>query len=125
MNNEQPLQTPATDPPIASLKELGLSQAALDLIAKAGFEHPTSIEDQSIPLALQGDDLIASAQTGTRKTAIFVLPMVEKFVGREGTFGLILAPTREIAQQTQATLEIFGTPRGIRSIVLNGGIDMR
>jgi ATP-dependent RNA helicase RhlE len=74
---------------------------------------------------LAGDDLIASAQTGTGKTASFVLPMVEKSRGREGTFGLILAPTREIAQQTQSTLELFATPQGVRSAVLIGGIDMR
>src|SRR6478672_10115299 len=79
----------------------------------------------TIPIALNGQDLICSAQTGTGKTASFVLPLVEKFAGREGTFGLILAPTREIAQQIQATLELFGTPRGVRSIVLIGGIDMR
>ncbi len=51
--------------------------------------------------------------------------MVEQFAGREGTYGLILAPTREIAQQTQAVLELFGTPRGVRSAVLIGGVDMR
>ena len=51
--------------------------------------------------------------------------MVKRFVGRQGTFGLVLAPTREIAQQTQATFETFGAPRGVRSIVLIGGINMR
>jgi len=51
--------------------------------------------------------------------------MVERFAGKEGTFGLILAPTREIAQQIQATLEIFATPQGLRSVVLIGGIDMK
>jgi ATP-dependent RNA helicase RhlE len=51
--------------------------------------------------------------------------MVERFFGREGTYGLILAPTREIAQQIQTTIEIFGAPRGIRSVVLIGGVNMR
>jgi ATP-dependent RNA helicase RhlE len=104
---------------------LGLTNESLELVRKAGYQTPTPIQEQAIPLALDGQDLIASAQTGTGKTASFVLPMVEKFTGRQGTFGLILAPTREIAQQIQATLEIFGTPRGVRSIVLIGGIDMR
>jgi ATP-dependent RNA helicase RhlE len=106
-------------------EDLGLSQAALDLIKKAGFKTPSPIQGQSIPIAMTGQDVIASAQTGSGKTASFVLPMVERFVGREGTFGLILAPTREIAQQTQATLELFAAPRGIRSAVLIGGIDMK
>ncbi|MEO5969815.1 MAG: DEAD/DEAH box helicase [Bdellovibrionia bacterium] len=108
-----------------SWQSLKLSSASLELIAKAGFASPTPIQSQTIPIALEGHDVIASAQTGTGKTASFVLPMVERFFGREGTFGLILAPTREIAQQIQATLEIFGTPQKIRSIVLIGGVDMK
>ena len=109
----------------ASWKDLNLSPETLELIAKAGFQTPTPVQAQAIPLAVEGFDLIASAQTGTGKTASFVLPMVERFAGREGTFGLILCPTREIAQQTQATLELFGKPRGLRSMVLIGGIHMR
>src|ERR1041385_8032413 len=82
---------------------LGLSPESLELVRKAGYEAPTPVQAESIPVALSNKDLIASAQTGTGKTASFVLPMVERFTGRQGTFGLILAPTREIAQQTQAT----------------------
>ncbi len=104
---------------------LGLSQQTLDLIQRAGYQTPTPVQAEAIPLALSGDDVIASAQTGTGKTASFVLPMVERFSGREGTFGLILCPTREIAQQTQAVIELFGAPQGVRSIVLIGGINMR
>jgi ATP-dependent RNA helicase RhlE len=106
-------------------QSLGLSPAALELIHKAGFGAPTPVQGMTIPIALQGEDVIASAQTGTGKTASFVLPMVDRFAGREGTFGLILAPTREIAQQIQGTLEIFALPRKIRSVVLIGGVDMK
>ncbi|MGE4107627.1 MAG: DEAD/DEAH box helicase [Bacteriovoracia bacterium] len=120
-----PEPTPAPEAPRATWAELGLSSETLKLIEKAGFQYPTPVQAQTIPLSLDHHDLIASAQTGTGKTASFVLPMVERFVGKEGTYGLILAPTREIAQQTQATLEIFGTPRGVRSAVLIGGVDMR
>jgi ATP-dependent RNA helicase RhlE len=102
---------------------MGLSSDALDLISKAGFERPTPVQVLSLPLAIAGRDLIASAQTGSGKTAAFALPMIDRFVGKEGTYGLVLAPTREIAQQTQATFELFGAPRGVRSIVLIGGID--
>jgi len=111
--------------PTPTWEELGLSNEALTLIQKAGFKIPSPVQSKSIPIALTGSDLIASAQTGTGKTASFVLPMVDRFAGTEGTFGLILSPTREIAQQTQATLDLFGKPRGIRSIVLIGGIDMK
>lgn len=106
-------------------ESLGLSEAALELIRTAGFTHPTPVQAQTLPYALEGEDLVASAQTGSGKTASFVLPMVEKFAGREGTFGVILAPTRELAQQTQQTIEMFGKPRGVRSIVLIGGVDMK
>jgi ATP-dependent RNA helicase RhlE len=116
---------PAEAAPAPTWKDLGLSERVLELLAKAGFTKPTSIQSESIPLALDGHDLIASAQTGTGKTASFVLPMVERFAGKEGTFGLILAPTREIAQQIQTTLELFAHPQGLRSIVLIGGIDMK
>lgn len=111
--------------PIKAWKDLGLSQEALELIEKASYQTPTPVQSASIPIALSGHDLIASAQTGTGKTAAFVLPMVEKLAGRQGTYGLVLSPTREIAQQTQAVIDAFGAPRGVRSIVLIGGVDMR
>jgi len=129
---ESAVHEPAPAAPVEELTsgreiwaKLGLSDDALNLIEKAGFSKPTPVQAESIPISLQGHDVIAAAQTGTGKTASFVLPMVDRIAGKEGTLGLILAPTREIAQQTQATLELFGTPRGVRSIVLIGGIDMK
>jgi ATP-dependent RNA helicase RhlE len=106
-------------------EDLKLSAETLEYVHKAGYTQPTPVQAGAIPVALEGKDVIASAQTGTGKTASFVLPMVERFVGKQGTYGLILAPTREIAQQIQASFEIFGAPRGVRSIVLIGGIDMK
>ena len=114
----QPTQAPAT------WNDLGLSAEALNLIGKTDYARPTPVQAQTIPIALEGHDVIGSAQTGTGKTASFVLPMVERLAGRRGTLGLILAPTREIAQQIQATLEIFATPRGVRSVVLIGGVSL-
>jgi len=105
--------------------DLGLSEDAVKLSRAAGFERPTPVQAETIPFALAGRDVISSAQTGTGKTASFVLPMADRFAGREGTYGLILAPTREIAQQIDANIKTLAAPRGIRSIVLIGGIDMR
>jgi ATP-dependent RNA helicase RhlE len=106
-------------------EDLKLSSETLESVHKAGYTQPTPVQAGAIPVAMEGKDVIASAQTGTGKTASFVLPMVERFLGKQGTYGLVLAPTREIAQQIQASFELFGTPRGVRSIVLIGGIDMR
>ena len=116
---------PPPEIPQPSWADLGLSPASLEILAKAGFQAPTPVQALSIPEGLQGRDLIVSAQTGTGKTASFVLPMVEKLEGRNGLYGLILAPTREIAQQIQATIDLFGVPRGVRAATLIGGIDMR
>jgi ATP-dependent RNA helicase RhlE len=115
---ENPSQTPGW-------RDLGLSEPLLELIQKAGFETPTPVQAQSIPEALQNRDLIVSAQTGTGKTAAFVFPIIERVKGRGGTLALVLAPSREIALQTQAAFEQFGTPLGIRSICLIGGTPLR
>ncbi|MCB0404968.1 MAG: DEAD/DEAH box helicase [Bdellovibrionales bacterium] len=114
-----------TDSDAAQWRDLGLSDDLLSLIEKAGFKSPTPIQSKAIPLALKGDDIVASAQTGSGKTACFCFPMIEKMMGRKGTYGLILSPTREIALQTQQTLEQFATPLGIRSVSLIGGVNLR
>jgi ATP-dependent RNA helicase RhlE len=121
----QPAEDSAAAAAPLAWESLGLSEATLELIRKNNYKSPTPVQAQSIPFALDGFDIIASAQTGTGKTASFVLPMIEQFAGRSGTFGLILAPTREIAQQIEATIKLFGTPRGVTSIVLIGGVNMR
>jgi ATP-dependent RNA helicase RhlE len=95
------------------------------LITQAGFEQPTPVQTQAIPEALENRDLIVSAQTGTGKTAAFVFPIIERVKGRGGTLALVLAPSREIALQTQAAFEQFGAPLGVRSICLIGGTPLR
>ena len=104
---------------------LGLSENLLALIKKAGLETPTPVQFESIPRALDGQDLVVSAQTGTGKTNAFAFPLLERVVGRNGTYGLVLAPTREIALQTQKVLEDFGKPLGVKSIALIGGTPLR
>lgn len=105
--------------------ELGLSPALLELISKAGYSSPTPVQAAAIPFAIEGRDVLASAATGSGKTAGFVLPTVQRYIGKEGTFVLALSPTREIAQQTAAVFDTFGGPLGLRSTVLIGGANMR
>jgi len=91
-----------------SFADLGLSPEILATVAEIGFEHPTPIQAEVIPIALSERDVIGLAQTGSGKTAAFVLPLAERLVHGRGLRGLILAPTREIAMQTRAFLELFG-----------------
>jgi ATP-dependent RNA helicase RhlE len=80
---------------------LGLSPELVRAVADEGYEHPTPIQLEAIPLALAGRDLIGSAQTGTGKTAAFVLPILQRLhAGTRGVLrALILVPTRELAEQ--------------------------
>ncbi len=86
-------------------KDLGLSEQLLHSLERAGYHHPTPIQEAAIPVAMADNDLIGIAQTGTGKTLAFVLPLVEKLQGIEGTRAVILCPTREIALQTHAAIE--------------------
>ena len=104
--------------------ELGLSEKSLALLARAGFEAPTPIQAQAIPPALAGKDVIGCAATGTGKTLAFVLPIVERLEGKHGTRALVLAPTRELAQQIGVEMERFAHGRKLRSAVVIGGVGM-
>jgi ATP-dependent RNA helicase RhlE len=104
--------------------ELGLSKKSLAALTKAGFEAPTPIQAQAIPPALAGRDVIGAAATGTGKTLAFVLPMLERLEGKAGTRGLVLAPTRELADQIQGEIERFRHGHHLRSAVVIGGVGM-
>ncbi len=101
--------------------DLSLSAEMLSIIEQAGYKAPTPVQAQSIPLVVAGHDVLVSSQTGSGKTASFVIPVVEKFKGKNGTYILALSPTREIAQQTGAVFETFGKPLGLRTVVCIGG----
>jgi ATP-dependent RNA helicase RhlE len=105
--------------------DLGLSEALQRTVAAIGFEHPTPIQAQIIPRALGGRDLIGLAETGSGKTAAFALPMAEKLTHGAGIRGLILSPTREIALQTKAFLDLFGKEHKLRTVCLIGGVNIK
>lgn len=85
--------------------ELGLDPELLQSVERLGFEEATPIQEQTIPLALEGKDVIGQAQTGTGKTAAFGLPMLQKIdLKNRAVQGLVIAPTRELAIQTQEEL---------------------
>jgi ATP-dependent RNA helicase RhlE len=110
-----------------SFSTLGLSAPILHVIEQIGFVHPTPIQAAIIPTSLTGRDVIGLAQTGSGKTAAFVLPMAERLIHTEEgrVRGLILAPTREIALQTKAFLDLFGKHHDLNTVCLIGGVKMK
>ena len=110
--------------------QLGLSPRACASLAQLGYETPTPIQTNAIPLVLSGVDLLARAQTGTGKTAAFGLPMIERFLAREsGTVrrtprGLVLVPTRELAVQVHQALSTYATSTSLRLAAIFGGVAM-
>ncbi|MFY7992397.1 MAG: DEAD/DEAH box helicase [Bacteriovoracaceae bacterium] len=108
----------------ANWSDLNLSDSMLKVIEEAGYKYPSDVQAQTIPFALEGLDVLVSSQTGSGKTASFVIPTVERFKEKNGTYILALAPTREIAQQTGAVFESFGKPFGLKTVVCIGGANI-
>jgi len=117
-----------------SFKELGLAEPLLQAIADTGYTSPTPIQKQAIPAVMLGGDLLAGAQTGTGKTAGFVLPMLHRLMekpavkdakGRVPVRALILTPTRELAAQVEESVRIYGKHAKLSSMVMFGGVGMQ
>ena len=104
---------------------LELSEPLLRALAKEGYEQPTPIQEQAIPQVLAGKDLLATAQTGTGKTAAFSLPMLQVLNGQKGRGqirALILTPTRELALQIDESFRNYGHYLSLTSTVILGGV---
>jgi len=111
-----------------SFTSLGLSDALLKAISKQGYTEPTPIQQKAIPVVLEGHDILASAQTGTGKTAGFTLPMLHKLsqnqVAKHRPIrALVLTPTRELAAQVHANIKTYSQFLDIRSTVIFGGVN--
>jgi superfamily II DNA/RNA helicase len=105
--------------------ELGIHDDLLDAISYMGFKEATPIQEQAIPIILGGNDLIACAQTGTGKTAAFLLPILDLIADMPGgeTSTLIIVPTRELCMQIDQQVQGIGYTMGINSIAIYGGGD--
>lgn len=106
-----------------SFDEFKLSPALLEGLDAMGFTKPTPVQEQALPLILNGKDIIASAQTGTGKTAAFLLPILDKISRQQNHHinTLVLVPTRELALQIDQQVEGFGYFVGVSSISVYGG----
>ncbi|MEW5930395.1 MAG: DEAD/DEAH box helicase [Gemmatimonadota bacterium] len=101
---------------------LGLSAEVLAALDALGYEEPTPIQTEAVPVLLEGRDVIGRAATGTGKTAAFALPLVEKVQpGVRGVQGLVLAPTRELAVQVAEAVHKYGSRRGVSVLAVYGG----
>jgi ATP-dependent RNA helicase RhlE len=114
--------------------DLGLIEPLVRAVHDHGYETPTPIQAQAIPAVLKGGDLLAGAQTGTGKTAGFVLPMLQRLQsqaaprdarGRIAIRALILTPTRELAAQVEESVRTYGKHLALRSMVMFGGVGMQ
>ncbi len=101
---------------------LGISERSLTAVARMGFEQPTPVQERSIPVLLEGRDVVGIAQTGTGKTLAFGIPMADSLDPEQNDVqGLVLVPTRELAQQVLGVLIDLSRPFGMQAIGLLGG----
>lgn len=114
--------------PIKTFEDCGFSPQLMNAIAKQGYEKPTSIQCQALPIVLSGRDIIGIAKTGSGKTAAFVLPMIVHIMDQpelekeEGPIGVICAPTRELAHQIYLESKKFAKSHGVRVSAVYGGM---
>jgi len=111
-----------------SFSQLGLSDPIVKALAEQGYSVPTEIQKQAIPVILSGRDVVATAQTGTGKTASFVLPILQKFnidrtLRGKRIRALILTPTRELAIQVEANVAAYSRHLNLTSMAIYGGVD--
>ncbi|MEG0026608.1 MAG: DEAD/DEAH box helicase [Raoultibacter sp.] len=110
---------------MTNFNDLGLSETSLAAVKRLGYTEPTPVQQQAIPLALQGHDLIAAAKTGTGKTAAFALPSMDK-LGHiqhgQGPSMLVVSPTRELASQIAAVCETIAQDTHHRIVTVVGGM---
>src|SRR5207249_1578345 len=108
---------------IMSFASLGLAKELTRAVADEGYEHPTPIQREAIPLVLAGRDLIGSAQTGTGKTAAFLLPILQRLAGGQSHAlrALILVPTRELAEQVLQSARTYGRHLSLTAAAIYGG----
>ncbi|MFC7439727.1 DEAD/DEAH box helicase [Laceyella putida] len=105
-----------------TFQDFGLSPELLKAVEQMGFDQPTPIQGKTIPLALEGHDVLGQAQTGTGKTVAFGIPLVEKVsLDSDEIQGLVITPTRELAMQVAGELQRLGKTKRVRILAVYGG----
>ena len=138
MSENEPLGTAAPVPATAAVAPLfnllPLDARLQRAVAESGYASMTPIQAKAIPVVLAGRDVMGAAQTGTGKTAAFTLPLLQRMLKHENTSmsparhpvrALVLAPTRELADQVAANVKKYAQHTLLRSVVVFGGVDMK
>src|SRR5215211_9251987 len=126
---------PRDEAALTGFASLGLNPALVASVASLGYEEPTPVQRQTIPLILAGGDVLAQAATGTGKTAAFALPMIQRLAdggdagagkkrGRPPTRGMVLVPTRELAMQVAEATHKYARGSGLTVVPVYGGAPM-
>ena len=110
-----------------NFEQFDLDPRLMQGIQNAGYETATPIQEAAIPAALRGRDIIGTAQTGTGKTAAFVLPILQRLLpgARGHARALVVTPTRELAEQINDAIRVLGRQTGLRSATIYGGVPMQ
>jgi ATP-dependent RNA helicase RhlE len=133
IDTEMQSDSPVTVDPAVCFADFGLAPEILRALTDQGYVHPTPIQEQAIPIVLQGRDVMGAAQTGTGKTAGFSLPIIQLLLAQANTSAsparhpvraLILTPTRELADQVAENVKAYSRHTPLRSTVVFGGMDM-
>ena len=107
---------------MTNFSDFGLSEPIMTALNKMGFDTPTPIQESAIPIALQGRDILGSAQTGTGKTGAFAIPMIEMLLRDQTKTALVMTPTRELAKQVlDAIREMIGNQQNMKTAFIIGG----
>src|SRR3989344_1057904 len=110
--------------PAEGFAGLGISEEILQVLNQLNFKIPTPIQHKAIPIAIEGKDVVGIAQTGTGKSLAFGIPLIQRLMQMPKNRGLIILPTRELAEQINITLIKIGRPFGLKTAVLIGGASM-
>ena len=108
--------------PIHKFADFPIENLLKSNLSKMGYENPSPIQDESIPVSLKGKDIVGIADTGTGKTAAFAIPILQKLLTDPEAKAIILAPTRELAEQIEAQFRIIGRNSGVFGALLIGGV---
>ena len=120
--NKMENTTAESKPEITSFEDLNLDRKILAALKEMGFEEPSPIQKGAIPMALEGEDLIGQAQTGTGKTAAFGIPIIQKINEKDRHIqALVMSPTRELCIQVADEISKIGKTKRIRVLPVNGG----